>query len=254
MTNARFATLHVLLVVPVPLSTTPVPLRKSRARHERESCVGRKSGGLPSAISVRPLRSGCDALCASLRSPLHFLARRPQTEAVSSTTNKNVFAVPFGPKEPERLDEGRRKLEKCRSPQRGFRQPTVRLSVRNRNSPLYPFLYPGTHFCSQKPPALANGKNAETIFNAKGISHFTPEQQTAKSGFLDFQSSALPTELPSQWSTCKSIVDCLQCLFQRLSWRSVLHGVATMRGETKQSRPLRQHRSENYSKLFDQCK
>src|SRR5947207_6898337 len=81
VTNARFATLHVLLVVPVPLPTTPVPLRKSRARHERESCVGRKSGGLPSAAGRRPLRSGCDALYAPLRSPRHFPARRPQTEA-----------------------------------------------------------------------------------------------------------------------------------------------------------------------------
>ena len=71
-TNARFASLHGLSVVPVPLSTTPVPLRKARARHERASAMGRKSGGLPSAARRRALRSGCDSLNASLRPPLHF--------------------------------------------------------------------------------------------------------------------------------------------------------------------------------------
>ncbi len=34
VTNARFTPLHGLPVGPVPLSTTPVPLRKPRARHE----------------------------------------------------------------------------------------------------------------------------------------------------------------------------------------------------------------------------
>jgi hypothetical protein len=37
VTNARFASFHGLPVGPHPLSTTPVPLRKSRARHERHS-------------------------------------------------------------------------------------------------------------------------------------------------------------------------------------------------------------------------
>src|SRR5439155_25250053 len=41
-----------------------------------------------SAARRRPLRSGCDALCASLRSSLHFPERRPQTEASSSTTKQ----------------------------------------------------------------------------------------------------------------------------------------------------------------------
>ena len=36
VTNALFSSLHGLLVVPVPLSTPPVPLRKARARHERQ--------------------------------------------------------------------------------------------------------------------------------------------------------------------------------------------------------------------------
>ena len=35
VTNARFASLHGLPVGPFSLSTPPVPLRKSRARHER---------------------------------------------------------------------------------------------------------------------------------------------------------------------------------------------------------------------------
>jgi hypothetical protein len=51
-TNARFVSLHGLPVVPVPLSTTPVPLRKPRARHERQ-WIGRISGGLPSAARRR---------------------------------------------------------------------------------------------------------------------------------------------------------------------------------------------------------
>jgi len=34
VTNARLASLHGLHVVPVPLSTTPAPLLKPRARHE----------------------------------------------------------------------------------------------------------------------------------------------------------------------------------------------------------------------------
>jgi len=34
LTNALYAPLHGLLVGPVPLSTTPVPLRSKRARHE----------------------------------------------------------------------------------------------------------------------------------------------------------------------------------------------------------------------------
>ncbi len=37
VTNAHCASLHGLPVGPVPLSTTPVPLRKPRARRERNS-------------------------------------------------------------------------------------------------------------------------------------------------------------------------------------------------------------------------
>jgi hypothetical protein len=77
VTNARFTTLYGLPVGPFSLSTTPVVLRKPRARHERQSRLSRKSGGLPSAAVV--LRPRC-AMRFS-RSPLHFLARRPQTEA-----------------------------------------------------------------------------------------------------------------------------------------------------------------------------
>jgi hypothetical protein len=83
VTNARFAALHGLPVAPVPLSTTPVPLRKSRARHELAWCIGRKSGGLPSAARRRALRSGRDSLNASLRLRSTLPARRPQTEARS---------------------------------------------------------------------------------------------------------------------------------------------------------------------------
>ena len=58
VTNARFASLHGLPVGPFPLSTTPVPLRKPRARHELKPFVNR-SGALPSAARRRALRSGC---------------------------------------------------------------------------------------------------------------------------------------------------------------------------------------------------
>jgi hypothetical protein len=38
VTNARFASLRGLPVVPAPLSTTPAPLLKPRARHELAWC------------------------------------------------------------------------------------------------------------------------------------------------------------------------------------------------------------------------
>jgi len=37
----------------------------------------------------------------------------------------------------------------------------------------------------------------KTIVNIERISDYTPEPKMAKTTFLDFQSSALPTELPS---------------------------------------------------------
>ena len=71
VTNTRFAAFHGLPVVPVPLSTTPAPLRKSRARHERQWDwpQQRRASVCGSAAA---LRSGCDSLNAALRSPLHF--------------------------------------------------------------------------------------------------------------------------------------------------------------------------------------
>ena len=81
VTIARIATLHGLPVGPFSLSTTPVPIRKPRARHERQSRVGRKSGGLPSAARQRRCAPAaiCYALLFALRST--FPARQPQTEA-----------------------------------------------------------------------------------------------------------------------------------------------------------------------------
>jgi hypothetical protein len=79
VTNTRFAR-STGAVGPVTPTTTPVSLRKSRARHDlnvpgpqkrRASVCGRRAA----------LHSGSVPLNAPLRSPLHFPARRPQTEA-----------------------------------------------------------------------------------------------------------------------------------------------------------------------------
>jgi hypothetical protein len=64
---------------PVSLSTTPVPLRKPRARHERASAKCRISGGLPSAARQR--RCAPTPFPPSLRLRSTVSARRPQTKA-----------------------------------------------------------------------------------------------------------------------------------------------------------------------------
>jgi hypothetical protein len=93
VTNARFASLHELPVVPVPLSTTPVPLLKPRARHELAWCKGRRSGGLPSVARRRrcALTPFLPSLC--LRSTLP--ARRSQTEARKSAYAGKVLNSPI---------------------------------------------------------------------------------------------------------------------------------------------------------------
>jgi hypothetical protein len=73
VTNAPFASLHRLIVGPVSLTTTPVPFRKKRARHERHRVVSKdrraSACGSPTVVSLR-LRS-----CVSPPS-LHFPVRR----------------------------------------------------------------------------------------------------------------------------------------------------------------------------------
>jgi hypothetical protein len=78
---------HRLPVGPLTLTTTPVPLRKPCARHDlnfagpqerRTSVCGRWAA----------FRSSSIPLDAALRSPVHLPARRPQTEAYSSS---NLF-------------------------------------------------------------------------------------------------------------------------------------------------------------------
>jgi len=80
VTDAPFAPLHGLPVGPVSLSTTPVPLRKTRARHERHPFKHRMSDGFRLRLGARRCTS------ASLRYPLlsafaPLPASRPQTEA-----------------------------------------------------------------------------------------------------------------------------------------------------------------------------
>jgi hypothetical protein len=79
VSNARFATLHGLAVGPVSLSTTPVPLRKPRARHERHLQWAARRGELPSAARRR--RCAPTPFQPSLRLRSTVSARRPQTEA-----------------------------------------------------------------------------------------------------------------------------------------------------------------------------
>jgi len=82
VTNALSAPASRAAGRPCPLSITPVPLRYKRARHERQSRIGHKNGGLPSAARQRALRSGHVPLDAPLRPALHFLRadRRPKQE------------------------------------------------------------------------------------------------------------------------------------------------------------------------------
>jgi hypothetical protein len=65
-------------------------------------------------------------------------------------------------------------------------------------SPLYPVLYPGADFQSQ---TLSIGEKAETnktIVTIERIIDCISWLKMTKSAFWGFQSSALPTELPSQ--------------------------------------------------------
>ena len=86
---------------PVPLSTTPVPLRKPRARHERASAMCRRSCGLPSAARRRALRSGSVPLGAPLRllSTFPLAARRPKPSQMGQ--ERLIFRSAFRPREDE---------------------------------------------------------------------------------------------------------------------------------------------------------
>jgi len=73
VTNARFTPLHRLMVGPVSFTTTPVPFRKTRARHDRHRVASKdrraSACGSPTVVSLR-LRS-----CVSPPA-LHFSVRR----------------------------------------------------------------------------------------------------------------------------------------------------------------------------------
>ena len=70
-----------LPVGPFTLTTTPVPLRKPRARHDLKD-TGPHQRRASVSGGQAAFRSGSDPLDATLRSPLHFPACPPQTEAL----------------------------------------------------------------------------------------------------------------------------------------------------------------------------
>ena len=80
VTNARFASLHGLPVVPYAFSTTPVPLRKSRARHERHPHKTARAARFRLALDVFAPASGLHSFRFAryaIRSSRHL-----QTEAI----------------------------------------------------------------------------------------------------------------------------------------------------------------------------
>ena len=93
MIRPRLAGFEVTGDIPVPLSTTPVPLLKPRARHELAWCKGLRSGGLPSVARRR--RCAPTPFLPSLRLPSTLPARRPQTEARKSAYAGKVLNSPI---------------------------------------------------------------------------------------------------------------------------------------------------------------
>ncbi len=96
VTNARFAPLHGLTVGPVPLSTMPAPLRKTRARHERHSQSAARGGG----FRLRPGSACCAptsfqylllcVLCSTFRSPTSNRSRWLDRQASSGDLDFNL--------------------------------------------------------------------------------------------------------------------------------------------------------------------
>ena len=80
MTNARFASLHGRFGRPRPLSTTPAPLRKPRARHERIS-ICRSGGGFRLRLGFATLRCGLHSAMRSFPSSAPLPLSESQTEA-----------------------------------------------------------------------------------------------------------------------------------------------------------------------------
>ena len=86
---------HGLMVGPFTLTTTPVPLRKPRARHGLKF-----TGPQERRASVRwrraAFRSGSVPLDVPRRLPLHFPSRRPLTEArLSELRGFEVHGIAF---------------------------------------------------------------------------------------------------------------------------------------------------------------
>lgn len=93
MTNARFAPLLGLSVGPFSLSTTPAPLRKPRARHERQSPHASKAAGfrlrLGSGVALR-LRSARRSSPSSAPLPRSPTADRSHSRQSSIITSAHL--------------------------------------------------------------------------------------------------------------------------------------------------------------------
>jgi hypothetical protein len=78
VTNARFTSLHRLMVGPDSLTTTPVPFRKTRARHEPHRVASKdrlaSACGSPTVVSLQAAFLRLSAYAPLSRSP----NRRPK--------------------------------------------------------------------------------------------------------------------------------------------------------------------------------
>jgi hypothetical protein len=78
VTNARFAALHLAARRPVPLSTTPAPLRKTARSSRAALALTAGAAGFRLRLDGGTLRPGSNPLNAPFRPLSTFPARQPQ--------------------------------------------------------------------------------------------------------------------------------------------------------------------------------